>query len=251
MASDRKAGAAQFPTTHWSLVDAIRQGDAGVRRQALERFLVCYLPALRVHLVRTRGVFREDSEDVLQDFVAQRVLEKDLVARVERGAGRLRTFLLMSLDHFLIDRLRQQRARKRSPGSGRLVPIDDQQDRLATAPAPSDLFDVAWARNVIAEALRRMQAQCEASGRHDLWGVFQCRLVQPLLTGAPPLRYERLVEQFHLTSPAQASNVLISAKRMYARTLRAVVAEYASDAEDTEAELRDLRGILAKCAGSS
>ena len=93
-----------------------------------------------------------------------------------------------------------------------------------------------------------MQQQCEDAGRADLWGVFQCRLVVPLLKGSQPVSYEQLIEQFGLTSPAQASNILMTAKRMYARALRAVVAEYASDEEDIESELRDLRGILARCA---
>lgn len=249
MMPDRGANAALFPTTHWSLVDTIRRGDAQARRQALERFLIRYLPALRVHLVRTRNVARDDAEDLLQEFVAQRILEKDLVSRVNPQAGRLRTFLLKSLDRFLIDRLRRQRAQKRAPGGGRLLPIDEERDYEAAREVGSDLFDVAWARSVIGEAMQRMQQQCEALGRSDLWGVFQCRLVRPLLAGTPPTSYAQLVDQFRFTSPAQACNVLASAKRMYARVLRSVVAEYAADEEEIESELRDLRGILRRCAG--
>jgi hypothetical protein len=46
-------------------------------------------------------------------------------------------------------------------------------------------------------------------------------------------------------SPEQASNVLITAKRMFARALRSVVAKYA-DAGDVETEIRDLKSILAR-----
>lgn len=246
MSSERNAIASPFPTTHWSLVDVIRQGDAQARHKALERFLIRYLPALRIHLVRTRGVAWEESEDLLQEFVAQRILEKDLVSRVDPGAGKFRTFLLTSLDRFFIDWLRRQRAQKRSPGGERLMHIDDVQGYGSAIDDPAGLFDVAWARSVIGEALQRMQQQCEDSGRADLWGVFQCRLVDPLLKGVPPVDYEGLVERFGLTSPAQASNVLVTAKRMYARALRSVVAEYASDEEEIELEIRDLQEILAR-----
>lgn len=248
MVPDCGGKAALFPTTHWSLMEVIRRGDVRVRQQALEQFLVRYLPALRAHLVRTRNVPRQDAEDLLQEFVAKRILERDLVSRVEPGVGRFRTFLLKSLDHFLIDQLRRQRACKRSPGGGRLVPIDDEKDEGPVSGGCADPFDIAWARRVIHEALRRMQEHCAAQGRLDLWEVFRCRLVEPLLEGVPPAGYEALVAQFRLKSPAQASNVLASAKRMYARTLRAVVAEYAADEEEIEAELRDLREILRRCA---
>jgi len=247
MSSERSATASPFPTTQWSLVDVIRQGDEQARHQALERFLIRYLPALNVHLVRTRSVPREDAEDLLQEFVAQRILEKDLVSRVDRGAGKFRTFLLTSLDRFFIDSLRRQRSQKRSPGSDRMVQIDDEQGCWSAGDDPAGQFDVAWARSVIGEALQRMQQQCEDSGRTDVWGVFQCRLVDPLLKGVPPIDYDGLVERFGLTSPAQASNVLVTGKRMYARALRSVVAEYATDEEEIESEIRDLQEILARC----
>ena len=242
----RSANASPFPTTHWSLVDVIRQGDDATKRKALEGFLTRYRPALLVHLERTRGVAREESEDLVQEFIAQKILERDLVSRADRGAGKLRTFLLTSLERFRIDWIRRQGAQKRSPAGQSLMQIDEEQHGPSAINDPAGVFDVEWARSVIGEALQRMQQQCEDSGRADVWGVFQCRLVDPLLKGVPPIDYEGLVQRFGLTSPAQASNVLVTAKRMYARALRSVVSEYASDEEEIESEIQDLQGILAR-----
>ena len=108
---------------------------------------------------------------------------------------------------------------------------------------------MAWARSVISEALRQMQAECESSGRTDLWGVFQCRVVGPILEGAPPVDYRELVERFGFQSPTQASNALTTAKRMYARALRSAVGEYARDEHEIESEIEELKGILARCSG--
>ena len=84
------------------------------------------------------------------------------------------------------------------------------------------------------------------SGRADLWGVFQCRVMAPILEGAQPVDYGQLVERFGLKSPAHAWNVLITAKRIFARTLRSVVAEYCRDDDEIESEIAELRGILAR-----
>jgi hypothetical protein len=91
-----------------------------------------------------------------------------------------------------------------------------------------------------------MHTECDREGRDDVWGVFQCRLVRPLLEGAEPADYQQLVSRFRFESPAQASNVLMTAKRMFARSLKAVVGEYARRPEEIEAEIAELTNILAR-----
>jgi len=62
--------------------------------------------------------------------------------------------------------------KKRSPGDALggecAVAVEWIADQTS-----ADVFDVAWAREVIAETLRRMQAECEAAGRDDIWRVFR------------------------------------------------------------------------------
>ena len=239
----------RFPSTRWSLVDLIRRGDDTPRREALGELLRRYLPALRAHLVHGKGLKGDESDDLIQEFIASKVLEKDLIAQANRDLGRFRTFVLAALDRFLIDSIRQKNAKKRSPNGGVVVSMGEEAERIRSDQTPSDAFDAAWARSVIDEALRRMRHQCETSGRADLWGVFECRLVDPILKGAPPADYQRLVQRFGLKSPAQASNVLITAKRMYARALRSVVAEYAWGDRETESEIMQLREMLARSRG--
>jgi DNA-directed RNA polymerase specialized sigma24 family protein len=233
----------RFPTTHWSLVVQVGLPDAEARREALGRLLERYLPALRAHLLWGKRLPPEEADDVLQDFVAGKIIERGLIGRADAALGKFRTFLLAALDRFLIDHFRQRNAKKRSP-DGIPLEIGEHGDLLPSPPQPSDAFDVAWARSVLAEALRRMRAECEASGRADVWGVFQCRLLDPSLQGTEPIDYEQLVARFGLQSPSQASNVLITAKRMFARALRSVVGEYAMREEEIDAEIRELREIL-------
>lgn len=233
---------ARFPTTAWSLV--ARAGNEGeTRREALGQLLSRYLPALRAHLVYRRGFQSAVADDMVQEFVAGKIVEKDLIARADQDLGKFRTFLLTALDRFVSNQLRDQRAKKRSPQQS-LVSIGDRQDAVYDEGGPSDVFDVAWARGVIQQALERVRQECAASGREELWGVFECRVVGPTLEGAKPPSYRELVERFKFRTPTQASNALTTAKRMYARALRSVVAEYAADSREIDSEIADLQRIL-------
>jgi hypothetical protein len=75
--------------------------------------------------------------------------------------------------------------------------------------------------------------------------VFEGRIVAPILDGAAVISYESMVERYGYRSPTQASAVLVTGKRMFDRTLREVVGEYASDADEVEEEIRDLFEVLA------
>jgi len=91
-----------------------------------------------------------------------------------------------------------------------------------------------------------MKGDCVLYNRPDIWGVFEQRLVTPTYEGTAPVDYAELVRQFQLDSVPQASNVLITAKRMFVRALRAVVAEYEPDERAVESEIAGLQEILAR-----
>jgi RNA polymerase sigma-70 factor (ECF subfamily) len=224
---------------------ALAGQDREAQREALEQLLTRYLPALQAHLVHTKGLSSENAEDLLQDFVAGKILERDLIARADRHLGKFRTFLLTALDRFLINRLRDVGAKKRAAGEG-AERLGERAARLSVNGGPSDAFDVTWARRVLAEVLQRMRTHCETTGRTDIWGVFECRVLGPILDGTEPPDYRELVQRFGLQSPSQASNVLATAKRMYGRTLRAVVGEYTRSDGEIDEEIRELREILAR-----
>lgn len=238
----------RFPTTHWSLIGAAGQADPAQRREVLGELLTRYLPALKAHLVYQKRLEPEDADDLLQGFVSRKLLEQDILTQVAPGKGKFRTWLLTVLDRFLVSERRYAAAAKRS-AAGTVSLEEVRREQAAATPPPAAVFDQTWAREVLAEALRRLETECTATGRPDLWGVFQARVLGPTLEGSEPLPYEQLVERFAFASPVQASNALITAKRTFVRLLRAVIGEYSADEADVEDEIRDLQRILAGGAG--
>jgi RNA polymerase sigma-70 factor (ECF subfamily) len=237
----------RFPLTQWSLVARAGGATEDERREALGVLMRRYLPALRAHLVFQKRISPHLADDVVQGFVCDKVVEQGLLAGADQCKGRFRTFLLTALDRYVIDQARFEGAKKRAPGGG-VASLEQLQMRDPMTPGggPSVAFDVAWAREVLAEAVKRMEEECMASERPDTWGVFRCRVLEPTLTGAPQAGYGELVARFRLRSPAQASNVLMTAKRMFERVLRSVVGEYAEDEAQIDQEIEDLRSILSR-----
>jgi hypothetical protein len=222
----------------------VRSAKGRKDRKSFAELLSCR-QALLAHL-RAKFAFSEDeAADALQDFLYEKVLVGKLLAAADPKRGRFLTFVLNALDNYTISRHRQRNTRKRRP-PGHLVSLQDvTEDSL---PAHVDEHDhrteVIWSQAVIAGALLNMHAELRKRGRKDVWAVFEHRILQPLLDDRPPVSYERLVRDHGYVSPAEAFNVLVTAKRMFKRHLRAVIAEYALDDKALEEELAFLKRML-------
>jgi hypothetical protein len=119
--------------------------------------------------------------------------------------------------------------------------------------APSEAFDLAWARAVLAETLRRMEEDCRQPGqdqprRSYIWDMFRLRLLEPVFNDTEPPPYDELIDQFALKSPTDASNTLLSAKRIFKVHLGRVIREYAGQDAATAVEIRALEDFLARLA---
>ena len=242
-----------FPATQWSLVERARRGlDQSDQREALAVLLQRYLPALRAYLYAAKRITPDAADDLLQDFVTDKIIEQKLLGRADQERGRFRALLLATLDRYLISRHRGDTAAKRAPPGG-LAELGETARHVAGSGGddPAEQFNLAWARELVAEALRRTRDECDQSHRPDLWAIFQARVVRPAIDGEDVLPYEQLVAELNLATPLQACALLTTAKRMFLRNLRALAAEYTGEHGGIEAEIADLRQILSRVGAQS
>ncbi|MEM7624955.1 MAG: hypothetical protein AAF333_04950 [Planctomycetota bacterium] len=259
-----------FPTTIWSMVRDADHERTGVRTAALDELLRRYTPAMVRHLVRRKRLPADRAEDLVQGFITEKVLEKGLVGKADEARGKFRTLLLTALDRYIVSDFRARSAQKRGGGrvtslEGLGAPVADPRSGPGggsgggavgsggdfsggtSGNREADTFDIEWARRVLDQTLDAMKQECQDSDRPDLWGVFHDRLLGPLLDQAEPPGYDELVERHGIASPTQASNLLITGKRMFARTLRRVIADYAGeDDELIQREMDDLMQTLGR-----
>ena len=165
MSSDSSASSI-FPRTDWAELGKAAEADEA----RLDRLIRLYWPPLRIFLVASFPSLRDQAEILLQEFAEDKILKKGWLQRADRGRGKFRDFLKTSLRNFVLDRLDRVEI-KRPP-----VSLDDLEQELPGAEAPAEEFDLTWVRTVLAETLRRMEADCkdpaaEQPRRGNIWEI--------------------------------------------------------------------------------
>ena len=228
----------RFPNTQWSLVGRASALDDATRSAAIDAVLRTYRPGLLRFLIEARRLPRDAADDLLQDFITEKILTKHLLRFADRNRGKFRNFLLISLNHFVTSRMRRQKMKT----------VDlDHADGVAADPEEGlQCFEREWVNQVIRSALTLMQTECMKQRRPDLWEIFRLRVAEPALHGAEPADYANLIARFNLSSPRQAINLLASSKRVFTRHLRAAIGQYVPADGDIDEEIADLRKICVR-----
>src|SRR5262245_38131789 len=111
---DAPGTAAQFATTHWSVVLTAGESTSTEAKQALEILCRAYWYPLYAY-VRRKGYDAPDAQDLTQEFFA-RLLARNYLRVADRNRGKFRSFLLGSLEHFLAREWKKVHAQKRGGG---------------------------------------------------------------------------------------------------------------------------------------
>ncbi len=232
----------EFPTTHWTLVTRVRQGGA-VRQAALEELCALYWYPVYAFL-RRRGHAQHDAEDLTQGFFLK-LLHDESFDAAQADKGRLRTFLLGSLDRHLADQVRRESSQKRGGGQ-QLIAFEEMsaEDRYAHEPQdqrdPERLFTQAWAHLLLDGVREQLRETFAETGRA---GVFEALL--PFLLGddAPPSYREVAVK---LEASETAVRLLVfRARAKFRELLRDEVARTVLAPEDVNGEMEWLKSVLA------
>ncbi|HEY1683463.1 MAG TPA: hypothetical protein VGG19_01755 [Tepidisphaeraceae bacterium] len=242
MSQDSDEPCLHFTTTHWSLIGRAGSGGDAERKAALNQLLQRYLPALRAHLILQKHLQDASADDLLHDFILSKDVLQEIIRQAKPERGRFRDFLLKALTYFMIDQHRRAKAQKRAADAA--IPINENFDAVDNLIDSRDVFDVAWARQLLTDAIEDMRTNCQRDGRLDIWDIFQGRLLDPLLHDAQPVPYKVLVARHRLDSPDTASNLLETARRRFKKSLWNRIAEYEPDEEMIKAEIADLLRIL-------
>jgi DNA-directed RNA polymerase specialized sigma24 family protein len=241
--ADEPSKSSIFPRTDWANLGQAAKAEAA----PLDRLIRLYWQPLKIYLLTTFPNLRDQADLLLQDFAEDKLLQEGWLQKADQHRGRFRDFLKTSLRNFVLNRLNLREARNPP------VPLEDLEHELPEPEAASEAFDLAWARMVLSETLRRMEADCrnpaaDQPRRTQIWELFRIRLVDPVFDGAPAPAYDELMERFGWKSPTDASNTLLSGKRIFKVHLNEVIKEYAGKDAATATEVRAIEEFLARIA---
>ncbi len=226
------------------MVLAAGEADSSRSRLALAALCEAYWFPVYAFL-RRQGCTVDEARDLAQGYFLQ-LLEKGFLKEVRPEAGRFRSFLLVSVKHFLSNALDRERARKRGGGVSPLpFEFDAAEGKYAMDPAdgaltPDRLFERQWAMAVLERAMQSLREDSVRSGdaaRFDLLKLY--------LTGEEPaVPYRQVAADLGLSESA----VKVAVHRMrvrFGQVLREVVAETVVSPEEIDDEIRYMLTSLA------
>lgn len=236
--------AAQFRTTHWSVVLRASATESPGAQPALENLCRTYWYPIYAY-VRRQVREPEEAKDLTQEFF-HNFLRRGSVSLADPARGKFREFLLGSVKHFLVNEWQKARRLKRGGGQ-RILSIDEAagEGRFALEPAdqttPETLFERRWAQTLIEKALDRTRAEFIEAGRAERFEALRGYL----LDGAEPDSYAEVARLLGLGEAATKSAIHRLRKR-FAALLREEITRTVSDASEVAAELRHLFQVLTR-----
>jgi RNA polymerase sigma factor (sigma-70 family) len=217
---------------------AARDGSDTEARRALEVLCGTYWEPLYAYL-RHQGYSADEARDLIQGYFTV-LLEKDFLADVDPAKGRFRSFLLVSLRHFVAHERDRARAEKRG-GQTTILSLDVEgaERRFGLqSPAgmtPEEVFEQRWAVTIMNRALTRLRKDSAESGRAPQFEVLR----QYLTSAEASVSYREAARELGMTEGA-VKMAVHRLRQRFGQVLRAEVAETVVDPADVEDELRQL-----------
>ena len=226
-----QTGARAFPPTRWRLIGGLQSADETTARRSLEELCRIYWQPLYCH-ARRCGRSPEDAEDAAQGFLIS-LIERDRWVRADQERGRLRTFLLAGMKHWLMNEARDagrlKRGRGRAPvslDSAEGEVLFQQLGDVATL-SPDGACDRHWALAFLRQVERDIAADYAAAGKAELFDELSPFLLDDAVEGGA---YEPAMARLGDAKGAVKVAVLRMRGRYRKRLVQRVAATVADDA---------------------
>ena len=230
-----------FTATQWTQILLAAETSSPDGQEALQQLCQTYWYPLYAY-VRRKGHSPEAAQDLTQAFFA-RLLDKKYLAHAAPELGKFRTFLLSSLQRFLINEWEKVRTQKRGGGAS-FVNWDAETEQLyqteqSSGKSPEELYDKRWALTLLDQVFLKLQAEFAAQGQSSRFAKLKV-----LLWGdksAPP--YSEVAAQLGMTE-GNLKVALHRLRRRYRELLREEVLRTSAQPEDVDEEIRYLIAVI-------
>jgi len=239
----------QFPATRWSAIVAARCADPQQRQRALETLLAAYWkPVFKyIRLRWKRGV--EDAQDLTQGFFAG-LLERELLAKYDPEKSRLRTYLRLSVDSFVMNQDKAAQRQKRG-GNTLHVPLDFaaaeselglgamDPEKIASPESLEAFFEKEWVRSLFGLAVDDLRELCTVEGKEKAYQIFERYDIEE---GRASTGYAQLAQEFGMAA-TDVTNALAWARRQFRQIALERLREMCGSEEEFRREARAVFGL--------
>jgi RNA polymerase sigma factor (sigma-70 family) len=241
----------RFPPTRRSVIDAVRSIGAEERERALEALCAAYWKPVYKYVRLRWNRIPDAAQDLTQGFFME-LLERELLDKFDAKKSRLRTYLRLCVDSFVMNEDKAGRRLKRG-GNVLHVALDfsGAEEELGAAvmdpasiPSPESLeefFEKEWVRSLFALAVEELRNLCEQRERSRTFRLFETYD----LDGNEKISYEQLAEEYGI-AVTDVTNALAWARREFRRIALERLREICGSEEEFQREARAAFGWDAK-----
>jgi len=173
----------KFPPTRWSVLEAARSNDPTQRERALETLFAAYWKPVYKYVRLRWNQQAEDAQDLTQGFFVE-LLERNLRLRYDPAKSRLRSYLRLCVDSFVINETKAAHRQKRGGNISHLAldfdaaegELRDAAIDVASIPSHASLeefFEKEWIRSLFTLAVEDLRQLCDARGRPATFQIFE------------------------------------------------------------------------------
>lgn len=244
MAHDEWTGGdGRFPATRWSVIEGARSADGEQRKRALERMCEAYWRPVYKYVRLRWNRDAADAQDLTQGFFVE-MLERELLSRFDAGKSRLRTYLRLCVDSFVMNEDKSGRRQKRG-GDTQHVGLDfagaEQELGGATIDAASiaspesleEFFEKEWVRSLFTLAVEDLRALCAERERERDFRLFEAYD----LDGDDKISYGQLAQKFEIPV-TEVTNALAWVRRAFRRIALERLREICGSEEEFQKETK-------------
>jgi RNA polymerase sigma factor (sigma-70 family) len=248
---DEQHGGDRFPPTRRSVIEAARSIDSEERERALEALCAAYWKPVYKYIRLRWNRPADAAQDLTQGFFME-LLERELLDRFDPKKSRLRTYLRLCVDSFVMNEDKAGRRLKRG-GNVLHVALDfpGAEEELGAAvmdpaaiPSPESLeefFEKEWVRSLFALAVEELRELCLAKERERTFLLFEAYD----LDGNEKISYEQLAQEYGIPL-TDVTNALAWARREFRRIALERLREICGSEEEFQRETRAAFGWDAK-----
>jgi RNA polymerase sigma factor (sigma-70 family) len=248
MAQDEFTGGNErFPATRWSVIAGVRSEDRAERTRALDTLCEAYWKPVYKYVRLRWNRAAPDAQDLTQGFFAE-MLERELLNRFDAGKSRLRTYLRLCVDSFVMNEEKAARRQKRG-GEIQHLALDfagaeeefagSTIDAAAIA-SPESLeafFEKEWVRSLFALAVEDLRALCARQERDRAFQLFEAYDLE----GDDKISYAQLALRYGI-AVSEVTNALAWARREFRRIALERLREICGSDDEFQRETRTAFG---------
>jgi RNA polymerase sigma factor (sigma-70 family) len=240
---DFLSGGDRFPPTRRSVIEAARSIDAEEREQALEALCAAYWKPIYKYVRWRWKRPAPEAQDLTQGFFAE-LLERELLDKFDAHKSRLRTYLRVCVDSFVINEDKAGRRQKRG-GSIPHVALDFaaaeeefgattiDPAKIASPESLEEFFEKEWVRSLFALAVEDLRKLCEQRERERTFHLFESYDLE----GDEKSSYEQLSKDYGI-SVSDVTNALAWARREFRKIALDRLRELCGSEEEFHREAR-------------